>query len=402
MAEEPMDTRKNRWATRFMKRKYVYIYFIVALLVIVIAGYFFFRGKFKSSDYLSSQMRQMQQVVSKVRSLESEIQSNQNEIFSLMKEYKDKTGKELPAVNMLNLTEEEKVILEKKIREEQDVSIKSLLEDILEKNNEINELKERVRELEELLPKPHIVQRGENHYQIAMDFLLKEKGVEKDKALKLIERALLFDPMIAGFKVWNFYSGEEYGTFVTQGDAPISPNEVRRRAKKTLVDARDKAIAERDKLAEDIDLLENRRGQLISQLELLNDEKQKLIFQISDLNKENIEMQETINSLFYLLDLKKNLKQKGIIKGGFLRSLKLKKVDPELFKDSIDLRSQNSIQITASDFNIRRIKRLFLYPRYYRYGIDYRITISADKQEAELIILDTVKLKNERVVISVE
>ncbi|MCK4766159.1 MAG: hypothetical protein KAW12_28430 [Candidatus Aminicenantes bacterium] len=377
------------------------IVFIAALIVLVSGGYFLFKGKFVDR-YMSPQLRQMQQTVTKVRDLETDIQEKQNEMFSLMKDYKEETGKDLPPLKLLDLSEEERMILEEKIRNEQDVSLKAMLNDLLDKNKEIGELKSELEKLEKLLPAPHMVQAGENHYQLAMDYLLNEKGVEKKKAMELIERALLFDPLVPGFKVWNFYSGDEYGTFITQGSAAVSPNAVRRKSKKKLVDARDKAVSERDKLARDIEALESRRGQLISQLELLNNEKGKLITQISNLNKDNLEMQEVINSLFYLADLKKNLKKRGIIKGGFLRSPKLRAVSPEYFAHSIDMRTRDTIVFSAADFNLKKIKNLLLYPKYYKKGKEYKVIIAKDKQEAELTILDITKLKNERVVISIE
>ncbi|MCI0470149.1 MAG: hypothetical protein L0Y73_00660 [Candidatus Aminicenantes bacterium] len=399
------DGKKDNHSTspgkmKFIKNKRPLIYFIAALILIVIAGYLLFREKFSGGG--SPQLRQMQDVVNKVRSLETDIQENQDEIFSLMREYKEKTGEELPAGNFLNLTEEEQRILEQKIKEEQDVSIKALLDDILEKNSEIDGLKSEIEKLEKLLPAPHVVQIGENHFQIAMDFLLNEKNIEKEKALELIERSLLFDPLVPGFKVWNFYDGEEYGTFITQGSADISPNEVGRRSKKKLVDARDQAIAERDKLAQDIEILENRRMEIVSQLEILNLEKQKLIAQISDLNKDNLALQKTVSSLFYVIDLQKNLKKRGIIKSGFLKSTKVKNFSPAIFDRSLDLRAEDTIKITAADFNRSKIKGIALYPVYYKKGIDYKIVMNQNKSEAELVILDTAKLKNERVIISIE
>lgn len=385
---------------RIFADNYAYIYFAIALIAVVIAGYFLLKGKLYD-DTMSPQMRQVKQMVTKVRKLEADIQENEDELFTLMRDYKEKTGEELPSMKMLNLSDGEQAILEKRVQEEKDISMKGLLSDILDKNKEIQDMRGEVERLEELLPKPHIVRKGENHYQVAMHFLLKEKGIEKKKAMKLIERALLFDPLVVGFKVWNFYSDNEYGTFITQGTAAISPNEVRRRSKKKLVDARDKAIVERDKLSLDIEALENRRGDIISQLELLNQEKQKLITQVSDLNNSNIEMQKTINSLSYLVDLKKNLKKKGIIQSGFLKPTKLKKVSPEYFSRSIDMRIRDTINIFANDFQKKKIKNVKLFPRYYKEGIDYKVKISKNKKEAELTILDTDKLKNEKVVISV-
>jgi hypothetical protein len=132
---------------------------------------------------------------------------------------------------------------------------------------------------------PHIVNRGESHYKIAIDYLINQKGIEKDRALELIERAALLEPLLPDFKVWNFYSGDEYGTFVTQGNASISPNQIIRKTKKKLVDARDEAISERDNLSSDIETLETRRNELISQLDLLNNEKTGLIEKLNDLNK---------------------------------------------------------------------------------------------------------------------
>jgi hypothetical protein len=68
---------------------------------------------------------------------------------------------------------------------------------------------------------------------------------------------------------------------------------------------------------------------------------------------------------------------------------------------SIDLRSQNQVLISASEMGIGKIKSVTLYPKFYKQGTDYQVEIDPDKQNAAVIILDTAKLKNERVVISV-
>ena len=141
----------------------------------------------------------------------------------MLGEYKKKTGEDLPELNIMNLSPEQKKVLEDKIKSEKDVSIKSLLQDILDKNNDIQNLTARLQELEAMLPKPHVVEKGENHYQIAMNFLLNEKGIDKTRAMQLVERTALFEPIIPGFKVWNFYAEDEYGTFITQGNGPDLP-----------------------------------------------------------------------------------------------------------------------------------------------------------------------------------
>jgi flagellar basal body-associated protein FliL len=371
---------------------------IIGLLVValvVMAYFLFFKSKGGPAVEGAAQIRQMQELTQQVQGLESEVKDKENEVFSLVDEVKEKTGAETLGVNAINLNEDEKKILEKRINEEKDVSVKSLLQEILDKNNEIQELKGKIAEIEALLPRPHVVARGENHFKIAMDFLVNEKGIDQKEAMKLVERTAIFDELVPGFKVWNFYTGDAYGTSVTQGTAGISPNTLIRRAKKKLVDARDEAISQRDQLSEDIKTLEDRRKQLIDQMDSLTREKEGLIGQVSDLNVE-------VNSLFYLLDSQKNLKKQGILKGGFLKSTKLRDVSPEYFNRSIDMRTQTQVVFSASELGLKKIKSVEFYPKFYREGTDYKIEISGDKQNGIVTILDAAKFKNERIVISVK
>ncbi len=228
-------------------RKFYFVIGALALVIMVLA-YFVFKGP--AAPQVSPKMKQMQETVQQIQKLEAGIQEKQNEVFTVLSEYKKKTGQDLPEINIMNLSPEQKKVLEDKIKNEKDVSIKSLLQDILDKNDDIQNLNARLQELEAMLPKPHVVEKGENHYQIAMNYLLNEKGVDKTRAMELVERTALFEPIIPGFKVWNFYGEDEYGTFITQGTAPISPNQIQRKIKKELVDAKDKAIAEKEKLRE--------------------------------------------------------------------------------------------------------------------------------------------------------
>jgi hypothetical protein len=377
-------------------------YYIIGALVVVILVLVFFVFKGKKGPEISPKMKQMEETVQQIQKLEAGIQEKQNEVFTVLSEYKKKTGKELPEINIMNLSVEQKKVLEDKIKNEKDVSIKSLLQDILDKNNDIQNLNARLQELEALLPKPHVVEKGENHYQIAMNFLLNEKGVEKTRAMELVERTALFEPIIPGFKVWNFYAEDEYGTFITQGTAPISPNQIQRKIKKELVDLKDKAIAEKDKLQSDIIEMEARRNELISQLDLLNQEKQNMLTRMSDLNDQNQEMQTALNSVYFAMDLRKNLMQKEIIKGGFLRSTKLQKVDFAMFDRSLDLRGEPIITAAAADFQISKIKDITIYPSYFKIDVDYAIKYDENNQNVTITILDVKKFKNEKIAIAIE
>jgi len=380
-------------------KKFYYVIGALALVILVLA-YFVFKGP--AGPQLSPKMKKMEETVQQIKQLESSIQEKQNEVFNVLNDYKKKTGEDLPEVNIMNLSPGQKKVLEEKIKSEKDISIKSLLQDILDKNNDIQNLNAKVQELEALLPKPHMVEKGENHYQIAMNFLLNEKGVDKARAMELVERTLLFEPIVPGFKIWNFYAEDEYGTFITQGSAPISPNQIQRKVKKELVDAKDRAIAEKDQLQSDITEMEVRRTELISQLDLLNQEKQNMLGKMSNLNDQNQEMQTALNSVYFAMDLRRNLTQKGIIKGGFLRSTKLQKVDSAMFDRSLDLRGEPKITAAAADFQLSRIKDVTLYPSYFKLNTDYKIEFDESGQNVTLTILDVKKFMSEKIAIAIE
>jgi hypothetical protein len=380
-------------------RRFYYVIGALALVILVLA-YFVFKGP--AGPEVSPKMKQMEETVQQIQKLEAGIQEKQNEVFTVLGEYKKKTGQDLPEINIMNLSPEQKKVLEDKIKNEKDVSIKSLLQDILDKNNDIQNLNARLQELEAMLPKPHVVEKGENHYQIAMNFLLNEKGVDKTRAMELVERTALFEPIIPGFKVWNFYAEDEYGTFITQGSAPISPNQIQRRIKKELVDAKDKAVAAKEQLESDITEMEARRNELISQLDLLNQEKQNMLTRMSDLTGQNLEMQTALNSVYYAMDLRRNLTEKGIIKGGFLRSTKLQKVDFTMFDRSLDLRGDAKIIASAADFQLSRIKDVTIYPSYFKLDTDFTVELDEAGQKLTITILDVKRFKSEKIAIAIE
>ncbi len=399
MAQEQPKVPFADSVTEKKSKKIFYVIGALALVILVLA-YFVLKGP--AGPKMSPKMKQMEETVQQIQQLESNIQEKQNEVFNVLSEYKKKTGEELPEVNIMNLSPEQKKVLEDKIKNEKDVSIKSLLQDILDKNSDIQNLNARVQELETLLPKPHVVEKGENHYQVAMNFLLNEKGVDKARAMELVERTALFEPIVPGFKIWNFYAEDEYGTFITQGTAPISPNQIQRKVKKELVDAKDQAIAEKDKLQSDINEMETRRTELISQLDLLNQEKQSMLGKMSELNDQNQEMQTALNSVYFALDLRKNLNEKGIIKGGFLRSTKLQKVDTTLFDKSLDLRGDPKIAVAAAAFQLNKIKDITIYPSYFKPDTDYKIEFDETRQNATITLLDAKKFMSEKIAIAVE
>lgn len=371
------------------KTQLLYISIIFPAIIVLVIVFFLISIDPGAKGSSFPKTPQMKKLAVKIGRLETEIHEKQDELIKLSRLYSDKTGELPPELKGLGFSDEERKILENKIINEKDTSLKSLLKDILEKNSEISELKVEIEKNEAAMPKSHIVTEGESHYQIAMDFLIKEKKVEKERAARLLEETILFEPLIQGFRVWNFYAGDEFGTFVTQGSAKISPIEIRRT---------------KEQLTDQIDKLKSVKDQLESQIEDLRDEKESLIKKISGLNTRNKEMQIELNSLFYMVDLEENLLRKGIIKSGFLGlgSPKLKKISLEDYDQRIDLRKKDKIEIYSSQFNLSKIKELTLHPGFYKRDIDYKVKFEEDNRKAVLEILTIKKFKGERVVISVE
>lgn len=340
----------------------------------------------------------VESVKEKLMGLEEEIQKKENEKLKLIARFEAKTGKKFPIREIFNIGKKEMQVLEEYIRKEKNISIKDLLKDLVIKEDEIRELREEHKTLNEQ-HKPHLVKKGENHYQIAIEYLLFQRGLDKDEAKKLLNKAVFFDPLTPGFKVWSFYDGKEYSSFVTQGEASISPAELERRKKKEI----EKIIEEeRLKARERENALKKatkkfKAAQLKKQKEL--EAAKKRARQIEE-QKRQMELQ--LNSLYYLVDTKKNLIDSGIITGGFLKRKKLKTMNPTDFKDSIDLRVSKTININAGLLGLKKIKKVMLFPKYYTNGVDFKIDIGQDKQEANVVVLKEEKFRKQCLVIAVQ
>lgn len=372
------------------------VFFISAVVIcLVLIGYFLVTTG-ESTVNKSDKVGEMQALTQQVRSMESAVKQKEGEVGKLVDRYEQKTGAKVSGdFDMMELSPEERELLEQQIGEEKDVSTKSLLQEILSKKDEISELRKQIVEIENLLPAPHIAKKGENHYEIALAFLVDVKGVEEKKAKKILGRTALFDELAEGFKVWNFFTGSEYGTSVTQGFAKVSPNVFVHRAKKKLVEDRDKAVSERDELAVDFKSLEEKQGEVAVELDRITSENENLLVQVGDLNKQ-------VSSVFYRLGSQKNLKKKGILKSGFLSSPKMKDTAVENFDKSLDLSVDDQLVISAKELGVEKIKDVVLYPKFYKKGSSYKVFITPNKKHALLTLLDKSKFKSERVVIAVK
>lgn len=379
----------------------LYIYLIVGLLVLVLAlqGYLsFFKTTKAIPKDIAPKGNEIQELkkIGEVATLEKEVTKTQEEIASSYDKLKQQGGKKYQGVDpLISMSKEQQKIYADYIKKEQNVSLKFLLQEILEKNKEIWELNDKIAKIESRLPPPYIAKEGELHFNIAMNFLIKEKHLDEKRARKLIEDTLLMDPLKPGFKVWNFYSEGVFLSSVTQGKALLSPNTVIQQEKQDMINGRKKAELQRDKMAADIKELEKRKSEIQEQMDKLNKERNNLIGKVSTLY-------DQINSLSYLVDSEKNLKKRGIIDSGFLKSTKFIPPSNTNYNNIVDLRSQYSISISAYDYGMEKIKSVIIYPTFYKKGITYDVEFSSDMKTSTVSFLKPEEFKNKQIVISIK
>ncbi len=398
--QKPTDDNKTRqWDGPLKKKHPYYVTAGIGLTIVFITAFFISCNLDKKEEIKSpATPPYVESVKEKLVGLENEIQKKENEKLKLIARFEAKTGKKFPIAEIFNIGKKEKEVLEDYIKNEKNISIKDLLKALVQKDNEILELEEEQKSLNEQ-HKPHVVIPGENHYQIANEYLLYQRGLDKNVTKKLLDKVLFFDPLTPGFKVWSFYDGKEYSSFITQGEASISPAELDRRKKeetqKIIEEERLKALDKEDELQKAT--VEFTAAQLKKQKEL--DEANKRTRQIEE---QKTQMEQQLNSLFFLVDTEKNLTDSGIIAGGFLKRKNLKTMNPMDFKNSIDLRMSKTININAGPLGLNKIKKIILFPKHYINGVDFKIDIRQDKIEANVVILKIEKFKKQYLVISVQ
>ncbi len=357
----------------------------------------------KQSPQVSKDMATAQ----KIARIEQDIDARQTKMNALLQQYAQQGGKNAAELVGKNLTVEQKGELEKRLKSEKGIGYKDLIRDILNKQKEVEGLKVQVQNLEKTLPSAVIVRRGDRQFNIAMNFLTKEKGLDPATARKLVLRVNLMDELVPGFKVWNFYDNGVYGTFVTQGGASVSPYGVIRRAKKKLVNAKNQAISQRDILAkekttllEQVSDLQTRRDQLNKQVAVLKGEREDQLKRLEDMHNLSKELTAKLNSVFYKIGERKALISSGLVKDPWYGRARITKFDTASFPDHLDLRSGDIIKFTAKEAGVPTISRIKVAPETsFKAGVDYIAAVLSDGAEGQVKLLNKDKFKAERTIV---
>jgi hypothetical protein len=164
---------------------------------------------------LSEDYDKTQQQIEGLRKTQEEVLNN----------YRKRSGNKLPPNVGADLTAEQRVLLVDAIKNERG-NTKGLLQGILERDQRLTQAKSQLREVARKLPDHVTVSTGErqDHLHLAVDYL-KTHGLSDAAAFQLVSQVNLQESLVPGFNVWMYFQNGQFGTWVTQGTATVTPHE---------------------------------------------------------------------------------------------------------------------------------------------------------------------------------
>lgn len=306
-----------------------------------------------------------------------------------------------PNPETLQLSPEQKALLEKRLKEEKGTSTGDLLQVILDKDAEIAVLNKKLSGVRALLPKPEVAKDGDNHYALAMRFLRK-RGVDEEQAKELISKTHILEELKPGWEVYHFYVNGKYGTSVAQGKADISPTEATKQARLKLEGERDDAKKMSEELQVKVDGLIATKAKIEADIDALRVEKTGLMEQVNGLSTLSAQQKAKLNSLHYLVGDRKKLEDEGVIVVPiFAKDRMGPNAKAARFDRDLPLDGDAVITIKAADLGLAKIGKVNVVPGSLVKDEHYSLTYSEDRATATVKILDLERVRNDRVAFAV-
>jgi hypothetical protein len=333
------------------------------------------------------------QLAQELDRLQGDVQQKNREIARLLEHYQ-KNGGRLPDNFGPDLNEEQRQLLAQRFHTER-LGLRATLQDILDRDHQIVELKGRIADIEGALPSSLVAAEGDTHEGLLRRYL-DLKGIKGTDADSLIVGVNLQTPLLPGHRVWIFQHQGTLGTWVTAGDASLTPQDAAKQAMKLIEDQRDEARGQ----AQDL------RGQLKG----AHKERATLQTQVADLqgnigewSREAETMRNVARaaavSAHYVAGTKKQLRDRGVITGGFLRGTRVRRLDR---LDALDLTQSHEIVLRASEHDLARIRKVRLLPDGFERGQDYDVHLLRNGSAARVAFLDVDKFQRATFVVVLE
>ena len=303
----------------------------------------------------------------------------------------------------MQLTPDQKALLEARLKAEKSTGTGALLQAILDKDKEIGELNKKINGLRAMLPKPVLAKEGDNHYAMAMTFL-RRRGISEDKAKDLIAKTNILEKLEPGWEVYHFYVNGKYGTSVSQGRAPLSPTESIKQAKVKTEGERDEAIKKGQDLAKQVDSLNIEKQRVEADITALRQEKAGLLSQVTSLHTLSEGQKAKLNSMHYIVGERAKLEKDGVVVIPFFSknrmgpNAKSARFDKDLMLDGP---AEPIVLIKAADLGIAKIGKINVVPGSLIKDQHYSISYSADHSTATIKILDLDRVRDDKVAFAV-
>ena len=307
-----------------------------------------------------------------------------------------------PNPTVIQLTEDQRTLLESRVKNEKDSSTAALLQEILDRDKQIGELTAKVAHLRSELPKPQIATEKDNHFAMAVRYL-KGRGLSEEKAKELAARANIMEDLQPGWQVYHQYVGGTYLTAVTQGKAVVGPTEYLHNQRAALEQARDENMAKAHDLSNQVEGLVAERVKVQEEVDSLRTEKTSLLSQVNELSTLSQSQKAKLNSLHYLVGQRKQLVDEGVIVVPvFAKDRMGPKALAARFAKDLPLDVPNpEIQINASDLGLTKISKVNVVPGSLVKDQQYTVILAEDRKFATIRILDPERMRNDRVVFAV-
>jgi len=297
----------------------------------------------KINDQLNAQLR-----VSEISALETVARQEKKRLLEIYSAFIQKNNINADGWDFSAPTVEQLQLLRRQAPTADD-----LLADYLVKLDEYKFLKQRIGDLESRLGTSRLVRPGDTHFKMAYDFLISQTGRPDEEVRRILQQIPLQEPLLPGFKVWNFWLVDGFCTFVTQGDAPLTPEEATRQAMEKQRQEKDQALA-------------------------------------------------SLNSLYLIIGTLKDLQARQVLIGGFLKSTQMGEIPVSAFRQTLDLRNQREIRIQSANLHLKKIVRVVVFPGEFHPGVDYDLRISPNGRWAAVTIRKADVFRGRRMVIAVE
>ncbi|MFZ5433260.1 MAG: hypothetical protein ACOZB3_05745 [Calditrichota bacterium] len=370
---------------------------VVVLVIVVLVFHFLSRRQ-------PTEVKNFQELVMRVDKLNTQISDRQSKIMDMVRQYNEANPDgsfDTTGIASMGLSAEQAEIIAKRVGQEQDISYRGMLQEVLDLNHQIEDISQQLQEVRSKLPAPKVVQQGDSHLKICLEFLA-EKGISEEEAVKLVEQSAMTAELLPGFEVWSYYNDGVFGSFVTQGTAKFSPNALARATKRRIDNERQNLIQAVNQKEEEVKDLEARRDELQSEIRSLEEERQNMMNQMAEMAQKNENLDRELNTVRYVVSTFKDLDKQGIIKKPAVGKWGTDDINKMQNPSDLDLRAENQITISAASLGMGRISKILLFPRSYADGSDYSIVISEDRQSATVVFQKPDRFRLAKLAIAVD